>query len=62
MAVIIIEPYLQVNHLENTGSALAEDVMQKSAIINQYFMENKAGQWVDAVKLNQISMNIYNTF
>lgn len=32
----------KVSHLENTGSALAEDVMQKSAIINQYFMENKA--------------------
>ncbi|XP_065909551.1 GRIP1-associated protein 1-like isoform X2 [Dysidea avara] len=32
----------RVSHLENTGSALAEDVMQKSAIINQYFMENKA--------------------
>jgi len=35
--------FFQVSHLENTGSALAEDVMQKSAIINQYFMENKAG-------------------
>ena len=34
----------QVNHLETTGSALAEDVMQKSEIIKTYFMENKAGQ------------------
>ena len=33
----------QVNHLESTGSALAEDVIQKSAIIQTYFMENKAG-------------------
>lgn len=33
----------QVHHLENTGSALAEDVIQKSEIIKSYFMDNKAG-------------------
>ena len=33
----------KVNHLENTGSALAEDVIQKSEIIKTYFMETKAG-------------------
>jgi hypothetical protein len=32
----------RVNHLETTGSALAEDVMHKSEIIKSYFMENKA--------------------
>ncbi len=32
-----------MHHLENTGSALAEDVLQKSTIIQQYYMENKAG-------------------
>ena len=34
----------QVNHLETTGSALAEDVMQKSEIIKSYFMDTKAGK------------------
>ena len=34
---------LQVNHLESTGSALAEDVIQKSEIIKSYYMENKTG-------------------
>ena len=34
----------QVNHLETTGSALAEDVMQKSEIIKSYFMATKAGE------------------
>ena len=33
----------RVNHLELTGSALAEDVIQKNTIIKQHFMENKAG-------------------
>ena len=33
-----------MNHLENTGSALAEDVIQKSEIIKSYFMETKAGK------------------
>ncbi|XP_064399801.1 GRIP1-associated protein 1-like [Halichondria panicea] len=32
----------RVSHLENTGSALAEDVIQKSEIIKSYFMANKA--------------------
>ena len=35
----------QVQHLESTGSALAEDVIQKSEIIKTYFMETKAGQY-----------------
>jgi hypothetical protein len=35
--------WLQVQHLESTGSALAEDVIQKSEIIKTYFMETKAG-------------------
>ena len=35
-----------MNHLESTGSALAEDVIQKSEIIKSYYMENKAGGWV----------------
>ena len=30
--------------MENTGSALAEDVIQKSEIIKSYFMANKAGE------------------
>ena len=34
----------KVYHLENTGSALAEDVIQKSEIIKTYFMETKAGK------------------
>ena len=34
----------RVNHLENTGSALAEDVIQKSEIIKTYFMDTKAGK------------------
>lgn len=33
----------KVNHLESTGASLAEDVIQKSAIIQNHFMENKAG-------------------
>lgn len=33
----------KVHHLESTGSALAEDVVQKSTIIQNYFMEHKAG-------------------
>lgn len=33
----------RVNHLEMTGSALAEDVLQKDTIIKQHFMESKAG-------------------
>ena len=35
---------LQVHHLENTGSALAEDVIQKSEIIKNYIMETKSGE------------------
>ena len=35
---------LQVHHLESTGSALADDVIQKSEIIKSYFMDTKAGQ------------------
>ena len=35
---------LQVNHLETTGSALAEDVVNKSEIIKTFYMQNKAGQ------------------
>ena len=35
---------LQVHHLESTGSALAEDVIQKSEIIKTYFMDTKAGK------------------
>ena len=34
----------KVHHLEHTGSALAEDVLQKSAIIQRYYMDNKAGK------------------
>ena len=33
----------QVDHLENAAAAQAEDIIQKSAIIQNYFMENKAG-------------------
>ena len=43
----------QINHLENTGSALAEDVLQKSEIIKSYFMETKAGTW------SQMSVNAW---
>ncbi|XP_019851975.1 PREDICTED: GRIP1-associated protein 1-like [Amphimedon queenslandica] len=32
----------KLNHLESTSSSLAEDVIQKSTIIQNYFMENKA--------------------
>jgi len=35
----------RVNHLETTGSALAEDVMQKSEIIKSYFMDTKADHY-----------------
>lgn len=30
--------------MENTGSVLAEDVIQKSEIIKNYFMESRAGE------------------
>ncbi len=33
----------RVNHLETTGSVLADDVLQKSTIIQKYYMDNKAG-------------------
>jgi hypothetical protein len=32
----------RVNHLETTGSALADDVVNKSEIIKSYYMHNKA--------------------
>jgi hypothetical protein len=32
---------LQVRHLETNASCLAEDVMQKSAIIQQHYMDVK---------------------
>jgi hypothetical protein len=32
----------KVNHLESTSSSLAEDVLQKSTIIQNYYMETKA--------------------
>lgn len=34
---------IKVHHLENTGSALAEDVIKKSEIIKTYLMDTKAG-------------------
>ena len=42
--VLVCAQLVQVSHLENTGSALAEDVIQKSEIIKSYFMANKAGE------------------
>ena len=34
---------LQVRHLEETGGIMADDLMQKSNIIQTYIMENKLG-------------------
>ena len=34
----------KLSHLESTSSSLAEDLIQKSTIIQHYFMENKAGK------------------
>ena len=34
---------LQVRHLEETGGIMADDLMQKSNIIQTYIMENKPG-------------------
>ena len=36
--------FSQVRHLEETGAALAEDLIQKSAIIQAYAMETKIGE------------------
>lgn len=33
----------QVRHLEENGAAMADDLMQKSLIIQAYVMDNKAG-------------------
>jgi hypothetical protein len=43
---LLMHRYCKVHHLENTGSALAEDVIQKSEIIKTYFMENRAGIYI----------------
>jgi len=47
--------------LENTGPALAEDVMQKLAIINQYFMKNQAGQYTAEINTVIIVCLIWRT-
>lgn len=36
--------FSQVRHLEETGAALAEDLIQKSSIIQAYAMETKIGE------------------
>ena len=40
---VVIEDCLCWVQVRSTGSALAEDVIQKSEIIKTYFMETKAG-------------------
>ena len=35
--------FRQVRHLEENGAALADDLIQKSAIIQAYAMETKVG-------------------
>ena len=34
----------QVQHLEENGAAMADDLMQKSLIIQAYVMDSKAGK------------------
>ena len=33
-----------MNHLEQSNAAFAEDLLQKSAVIQHYFMTNRAGE------------------